>query len=63
MAGEATTTEELAQFITNCIPANAPPTSVKTFDYGEYLNTAKNSGNVDLIASVNTELELLKKTL
>ena len=53
MAGDETTSEEIAEFIRSCIPADAPPTSVKNFDYGEYLNTAKNSGNADLQVAAN----------
>lgn len=49
MAGPETTTDELAQFITSCLPPPEKATRVKKFDYKKYIQTAKQSGNAELI--------------
>ena len=63
MAGPETTTEELSQFIVSCLPPPNQATRVKKFNYKDYLQTAAQSGNSELVKAANKELELLKKAI
>ena len=63
MGGPETTTEELSQFIVSCLPPPNQATRVKKFNYKDYLQTAQQSGNSELVNAANKELELLKKAL
>ena len=58
-----TTTEEISQFIVSCLPPPNQGTTVKKFNYKDYLKTAEQSGNSGLIKAAYAELELPRKAL
>ena len=63
MSGPETTTEELDEFIRSCRPGPNQATTIKKFNYADYLETAKNTSNKDLQNVANNEIEALKRAL
>ena len=63
MVDPATTTQEISQFIISCLPLPDSATSVKTFNYTEYLVNAKQCGNADFVAAANEEIRMLKEAI
>ena len=61
--GHATTTQELSQFITSCLPPPYKSTRVKPFNYTEYLVVAKECGNADIAEAANEEKKLLNQAI
>ena len=59
MNGPATTTQELSQFITSCLPPPDRATSVKNFSYTNYLVDARDCGNADIVAAAAEEKKLV----
>ena len=60
LGGPETTTDELVDFIRECLPSQEKATRVNQFNYADYLETAKNSSNPDLQRAAEEETKLLK---
>ena len=61
--GDPTSTQELSEFITSCMPPPYKSTWVKHFNYTRYLVVAKECGNADIAEAANEEKKLLQKVI